>query len=259
MSNLSNERLRDLTVFIFVSMIAIISFGLVISFMINKKVVYETFDIIIAFLGLFTTLIGAYLGASVAGKKAIETINIERENEKKDKIAQIQNVLLFNNVNLLRIFSEIFTKYEFDNEKAKQKLNEYKKVEDNKNINYDKCFNELTVSPDTKGSRFKLSSDVKRDIDSYNDLLTDMSWNYHHLLIRINEIEDDKYYINLLSMLKQKLNILSKFIADKEGKFCVILNNSETRSSILNCFDSLIEVNDEIAKVNTDVLMKKLN
>ncbi|UTI85155.1 hypothetical protein NIT60_14880 [Mammaliicoccus sciuri] len=66
---MSNERLRDLTVFIFVSMIAIVSFGLVISFMVNKKVVYETFDIIIAFLGLFATVIGAYLGASVAGKK----------------------------------------------------------------------------------------------------------------------------------------------------------------------------------------------
>lgn len=141
---MSNERLRDLTVFIFVSMIAIVSFGLVISFMVNKKVVYETFDIIIAFLGLFATVIGAYLGASVAGKKAIETINIERENERKDKISQIQNKLLFNADSLFNIFSIIFNKYGFNNEDAKKLLIQSSEKSRINDLSYNVFFDNLS-------------------------------------------------------------------------------------------------------------------
>lgn len=256
---MSNERLRDLTVFIFVSMIAIVSFGLVISFMVNKKVVYETFDIIIAFLGLFATVIGAYLGASVAGKKAIETINIERENERKDKISQIQNKLLFNADSLFNIFSIIFNKYGFNNEDAKKLLIQSSEKSRINDLSYNVFFDNLSNFSNKRAIYdIKLSNENKRDIEMYINLLKDMSIDYHHLYIRKKDFKNEKYYINLLVELKQHLNTLNTLIKVINDSTTVITVDYKTKGKILVCFESLIKVNDDLANINIVELMKRI-
>lgn len=85
---MSKENLRTIIVIIVVSMIAILSFGLVIGQMVEKEYIYETLMIIISFVGVFATFGGAYLGALIAGKYTLKTVHMNEDikrviNEKK--------------------------------------------------------------------------------------------------------------------------------------------------------------------------------
>ncbi|WP_353462659.1 hypothetical protein PYH58_11675 [Mammaliicoccus sciuri] len=85
---MSKENLRTIIVIIVVSMIAILSFGLVIGQMVEKEYIYETLMIIISFVGVFATFCGAYLGALIAGKYTLKTVHMNEDikrviNEKK--------------------------------------------------------------------------------------------------------------------------------------------------------------------------------
>jgi len=76
-------------------MIAILSFGLVIGQLVDKEYIYETLEIIILFIGLFATFGGAYLGAKIAGDKALEISNEDKagkiEHIKKKYILYLSN------------------------------------------------------------------------------------------------------------------------------------------------------------------------
>src|SRR5699024_75006 len=89
------ENLRITIVLIVVSMIAILSFGLVIGQLVDKEYIYETLEIIILFIGLFATFGGAYLGAKIAGDKALEISNEDKagkiEHIKKKYILYLSN------------------------------------------------------------------------------------------------------------------------------------------------------------------------
>ena len=69
---MEKENLRTVLVIIVVSMIAILSFGLVIGQLVNSENLYETLIIIISFVGIFATFGGAYLGAKIAGDNALK-------------------------------------------------------------------------------------------------------------------------------------------------------------------------------------------
>lgn len=80
---------------IFVSMISILSYGLVISQMVENKYIYETLIIILTFIGLFATFGGAYIGAKISGDKALEISNEDKagkiEHIKKKYILYLSN------------------------------------------------------------------------------------------------------------------------------------------------------------------------
>ncbi|RIO08114.1 hypothetical protein BUZ94_11685 [Mammaliicoccus sciuri] len=90
---MSKENLRTIIVIIVVSMIAILSFGLVIGQMVEKEYIYETLMIIISFVGVFATFGGAYLGARISGKYAIKVANKEREQFEQER-RYIRNVYI---------------------------------------------------------------------------------------------------------------------------------------------------------------------
>ncbi|WP_206169606.1 hypothetical protein, partial [Staphylococcus equorum] len=63
--------------------------------MVDKEYIYETLEIIILFIGLFATFGGAYLGAKIAGDKALEISNEDKagkiEHIKKKYILYLSN------------------------------------------------------------------------------------------------------------------------------------------------------------------------
>ncbi|RIO74001.1 hypothetical protein BUZ85_04730 [Mammaliicoccus sciuri] len=80
------ENLRITIVLIVVSMIAILSFGLVIGQLVEKEYIYETLVIVITFVGIFATFGGAYLGAKVSAVTAISLSRRDRIIESSVKI-----------------------------------------------------------------------------------------------------------------------------------------------------------------------------
>lgn len=93
---MSKENLRTIIVIIVVSMIAILSFGLVIGQMVEKEYIYETLLIIISFVGVFATFGGAYLGAKISANTAIKLSRLDKniENSKNMLITmrEINNI-----------------------------------------------------------------------------------------------------------------------------------------------------------------------
>lgn len=89
---LSKEKLRSIVVLIFVSMISILSYGLVISQMVENKYIYETLIIILTFIGLFATFGGAYIGAKISGDNARKLYEKQKKDEQKEEAYKIETL-----------------------------------------------------------------------------------------------------------------------------------------------------------------------
>ncbi|MBF0749786.1 hypothetical protein [Mammaliicoccus lentus] len=87
---MSKKQLRSIVVLIFVSMISIVSFGLVISQMVENKYIYETLIIILTFIGLFATFGGAYIGAKISGDNARKLYEKQKKMNKKKKLINLK-------------------------------------------------------------------------------------------------------------------------------------------------------------------------
>lgn len=83
---MEKENLRTVLVIIVVSMIAILSFGLVIGQLVDSENLYETLIIIISFVGIFATFGGAYLGAKISANTAIRLSRSDKIIESSVKI-----------------------------------------------------------------------------------------------------------------------------------------------------------------------------
>lgn len=101
---MSKENLRTIIVIIVVSMIAILSFGLVIGQMVEKEYIYETLLIIISFVGVFATFVGAYLGARIAGEYTLNAVEKQNEKEQHSKNIKIRNKMT---LSIVRVEDEI--------------------------------------------------------------------------------------------------------------------------------------------------------
>ncbi|WP_239727979.1 MULTISPECIES: hypothetical protein [unclassified Mammaliicoccus] len=118
---MSKESLRTIIVIIVVSMIAILSFGLVIGQMVIKDYIYETMTVILAFVSLFATMGGAYLGAKVAGdnaRKLYEHQKNQNDYEKISKVELVANIKLVEVINhSLAVKNDIELLYVDENDK----------------------------------------------------------------------------------------------------------------------------------------------
>ncbi|WP_239740061.1 hypothetical protein [Mammaliicoccus sp. P-M59] len=101
---MSKENLRTIIVIIVVSMIAILSFGLVIGQMVEKEYIYETLLLIISFVGVFATFGGAYLGARIAGEYTLNAVEKQNEKEQHSKNIKIRNKMT---LSIVRVEDEI--------------------------------------------------------------------------------------------------------------------------------------------------------
>ncbi|WP_239719999.1 MULTISPECIES: hypothetical protein [unclassified Mammaliicoccus] len=118
---MEKENLRTVLVIIVVSMIAILSFGLVIGQLVDSENLYKTLIIIISFVGIFATFGGAYLGAKIAGDNARDLYEHQKNQknyEEKSKVELLTSIKLIELLNHSKIFeNDIELLYVEENDK----------------------------------------------------------------------------------------------------------------------------------------------
>ena len=102
----------------------------------------EGYTISISFIGLFATFGGALVGALIAGRYSLKTVNEQRKMNQIQSINEIQSILLFYDEALIKFYGQIFESIGTNNEEVK------KRIYNKETSDYNKFFDELEKKED---------------------------------------------------------------------------------------------------------------
>lgn len=201
----------------------------------------DSLSLIIAFIGIFTTFGGAYLGAKISGENALH--NIKRQNyiDKVDKLKAIQSEITFNMNYLWNFLSKVYQPLGFSRKSVKIKL---ESVDRETEYFYLNVYNKLVKNDLTQ---IKIDKSFYLNLLLLKDIINSNSREYR-LFDEIFPDNEKKYFnIDKFYKLKQNIDIVMKFITMKESYVYIHLN-LESKQYIISLFDFADQVNDILLK-----------
>lgn len=235
-----------------------------ISLILKGDMSFDKLNLLIAFIGLFSTFGGALVGALISGQYTLKAIDKEKDQKRLDQISELQNILLFNADEVFRIFNKIFEEYDTNSESVLTKLastdNNLKIAKEARENKTENLKSSQTNEKQCKSPSFiEFGYDDIKRIVRYIDILNEMSPKYYLLQSSPDkEYNDRKYYINLLYQLKQTLGLLRLQMIREEEKVYLKIKNGEkekTENNIRQAFSKLMKVHYEIALVQPEELI----
>ncbi|OHO47710.1 hypothetical protein HMPREF2647_00770 [Staphylococcus sp. HMSC035D11] len=203
----------------------------------------NSLSISLSFLGLFTTFLGAYIGAKLSGKNAIHTMERQLYIQKVDDLLSVQSEILFN-MEVLGIFlNEVYNNFGFSTGKVKEQLKKTSLTSGT----YVYIFNKLSRS---FSSSININKDTYKNLKLLRDILIDNSRAYKLFDELLLEDVRDRSNMTEFFKLKQIINLLDKYIYVKNEKLYMNINMFSK--------GYLIELCHYTINVNELLLMKPL-
>ncbi|NKE84874.1 hypothetical protein HFD07_06835 [Staphylococcus arlettae] len=218
---------------------------LVIDALIGFNHAKEVLPIIISIFGLFATFGGAYLGALIAGKYSLKTVEKQFINERKDNLNKVVVTLSFYNISLFKVFNSIFKQINTCNDKIEKDIKN--------DIPLNLIFKKYIKTGDKYEYIFK--EHYMNYIREYNDLIKELSPQFSYFVIKGKK--NSNFYLNKIFMLSQYIEILYSEVKvrNTNEKYINIKDNEDL---LLKTFKALLEVNDEIINIDNDELYKRI-
>ncbi|MDW4289975.1 hypothetical protein QI122_08040 [Staphylococcus saprophyticus] len=218
---------------------------LVIDILIDFKNAKEVLPIIISVFGLFATFGGAYLGALIAGKYSLRTVEKQFINERKNNLNKVVVTLSFYNISLFKVFNSIFKQINTCNDKIERDIKN--------DISLNVIFEKYIKSGDEY--KYTISEHYINYIREYNDLIKELSPQFSYFIIKGKK--NSNFYLNKIFVLSQYIEILYSVIkvSNTNEKYIHIKDSEDL---LLKTFKALLEVNDEIINVDSNELYKRI-
>lgn len=247
---MSKENLRTIIVIIVVSMIAILSFGLVIGQMVEKEYIYETLLIIISFVGVFATFGGAYLGAKIAGNQSNKLfekqIKIQSDKDRNKLIIRIRLSMDYI-VKFIHHISGYYSKEVLSNPIYFYKdefLNVNYTINDESNDFKSRFYKIVEKKPD---NYILLPEKVKVELNLFSDLID-------RLIVSDEIVELTKEEQNQLFMFKQVLSNIDNQIKHYNKKYIIDVSDSKVEDLFIEYF---VQLNVLLVDIQEWVLEKR--
>lgn len=212
---------------------------------IDPKNKLEGYAIAISFIGIFATFSGAYLGALIAGKYSLKTVEKQFINERKDNLNKVVVTLSFYNISLFKVFNSIFEQINTCNEKIEAD------IKNDTPLNL--IFKKYIKPGDKYGYIFE--ERYTNYIKEYNDLIKELSPQFSYFVRKGKKNPD--YYLNKIFVLSQYIEILYSEVKIRNSNEKYI-NIKDSEELLLKTFKTLLEVNEEIINVDNDELYKRI-
>lgn len=193
-------KVKDKTTIGIIIAMAVIAFVLLFGFVfgnIDPKNKLEAYTLAISFVGIFATIIGAYLGAKISGDNAIEILEIDR---KASKFVLFQTMIqIYEKYDTLAHYYKIIEPSGDDSIKYSSELNIKKSIKEFKNR-------------DIKNVEYELSEKYDDILSLFDKIISDK-----YLYYFIKEFEDLSYseLANMIKRVKdEKKKVISYFEDD---------------------------------------------
>lgn len=205
----------------------------------------EGYTIAISFIGIFATFGGAYLGALIAGKYSLRTVEKQFINERKNNLNKVVVTLSFYNISLFKVFNSIFKQINTSNDKIERDIKN--------DIPLNVIFEKYIKSGDEY--KYTISEHYINYIREYNDLIKELSPQFSYFIIKGKK--NSNFYLNKIFVLSQYIEILYSVIkvSNTNEKYIHIKDSEDL---LLKTFKALLEINDEIINVDSNELYKRI-
>ncbi|MEX6218651.1 hypothetical protein [Mammaliicoccus sciuri] len=244
------ESLRITIVLIVVSMIAILSFGLVIGQLVEKEYIYETLVIVISFVGIFATFGGAYLGAKIAGNQSNKLfekqIKIQSNKDRNKLIIRIRLSMDYI-VKFIHHISGYYSNQVLSNRIYLNKsefLNVNYTIHDENNDFNSRFYKIVNEKPD---SYIQLPEKVKIELNLFSDLID-------RLIVSDEIVELTKEEQKQLFMFKQVLSNIDNHIKHYNKKYIIDVSDSKVEDLFIKYF---VQLNVLLVDIQEWVLEKR--
>lgn len=243
----------------------------------KREVSFDKLNLLVSFIGLFATFGGALVGAFISGQYTLKSIDKEKKQQKLNQISEMQNILLFNADEVLRIFNKIFEDCGFNSDKALKKLivtdnnlkiakeswendsinSKKKEAIKSNNNDYEQLFNKLQCKFPVW---IEFEYEDRERVTRYIDILRELSPKYYLLQSSSDKEDgDQKYYINLVYQLKQLLDYLRLQMTNEDGKINLKIGKEgkfwKNQKNVIQAFHLLMKVHYEITLVQPENLI----
>ncbi|WMM15859.1 hypothetical protein [Staphylococcus saprophyticus] len=235
-----NEKIKILVIIFLILILAYI-----LGILVQKTGLENPVEISLLFIGLFATFGGAYLGALIAGKYSLRTVEKQFINERKNNLNKVVVTLSFYNITLFKVFNSIFKQINTCNDKIERDIKN--------DIPLNVIFEKYIKSGDEY--KYTISEHYINYIREYNDLIKDLSPQFSYFIIKGKK--NSNFYLNKIFVLSQYIEILYSVIkvSNTNEKYIHIKDSEDL---LLKTFKALLEINDEIINVDSNELYKRI-